>query len=97
MHTLFCTCRHLLLLGTYNFAYNLASQLVLANVAVVSHGMMELFKRIFVLVAAAVLLQVRGGNKECHSCCACLGLCQCIRISHNAPVCRMWSGSGTMW
>jgi hypothetical protein len=31
---------------------------VLASVAVVSHGMLELFKRIFVLVAASILLQV---------------------------------------
>lgn len=46
------------MLGGCNFAYNLASQLVLARVAVVSHGMMELFKRIFVLTAASLLLQV---------------------------------------
>lgn len=61
--TQLCRCRQLLLLGTYNFAYNLASQLVLANVAVVSHGMMELFKRIFVLVTASVFLQVSA--KHC--------------------------------
>lgn len=51
-------CRQLFILGVCNFAYNLASQLVLANVAVVSHGMLELFKRIFVLVSASILLQV---------------------------------------
>ena len=36
--------------------YNIASQVVLAHVAVVSHGMLELFKRIFVLLAASALL-----------------------------------------
>ncbi|KAL6750052.1 hypothetical protein V8C86DRAFT_2822886 [Haematococcus lacustris] len=49
--------QQLLVLGVCNFAYNLASQLVLASVAVVSHGMLELFKRIFVLAAASLLLK----------------------------------------
>eukprot|EP00798_Chlamydomonas_sp_ICE-L_P010629 gene10629-12310_t len=52
----FPSYQHLLILGTCNFAYNLASQLVLARVPVVSHGMLELFKRVFVLGTAYVLL-----------------------------------------
>ena len=36
--------------------YNISSQVVLAHVTVVSHGMLEMFKRIFVLVAATALL-----------------------------------------
>ena len=36
--------------------YNVASQVVLAHVAVVSHGMLELFKRVFVLLAASALI-----------------------------------------
>ena len=48
--------RQLFVLGFCNFAYNIASQLVLANVPVVAHGMLELLKRVFVVVAAALLL-----------------------------------------
>ncbi|KAG1654783.1 hypothetical protein FOA52_008969 [Chlamydomonas sp. UWO 241] len=48
--------RLLLVVGGSNFMYNVASQLCLAHVAVVSHGMLELFKRVFVLLAASALL-----------------------------------------
>ncbi|GAX86281.1 hypothetical protein CEUSTIGMA_g13693.t1 [Chlamydomonas eustigma] len=43
-------------LGICNLMYNMASQIVLAHVSVVSHGMLELFKRVFVLLTASVLL-----------------------------------------
>lgn len=76
------THRQLFVLGGCNFAYNLASQIVLANVAVVSHGMLELFKRVFVLVAASVMLQVRGARVGV--CVKALGWCVCCVTGQNA-------------
>lgn len=43
-------------MGVCNFMYNMASQIVLAHVQVVSHGMLELFKRVFVLITASLML-----------------------------------------
>ncbi len=60
VHVCVCVHRRLALLGGTNWAYNLASQLVLAQLTVVSHGMLELLKRVFVLVAVSVFAQVRG-------------------------------------
>lgn len=42
--------------GVSNLLYNMASQIFLAHVSVVSHGMLELFKRVFVLLCASALL-----------------------------------------